>query len=388
LYGAGKIGQGLYGIASGIQDVAKDVGELLHAGKEINVFGKTIGRVFDFLGTAEKINTLVEPIDKAHPLLSVDRARALGSLALEAALVFGGEAEVGVAVKIAVEATGVLNGLIDGADELQEMQKGSDALQKMVKLPPCAPAAQAQAQILADDCNNGLTRLSGHATADLPDIDHLKLIAPQIGDLLNLTDGGKPNLGLTETQLNNLKQLLTDYSGSIDRIDGRGSYSDDIGEILQDVDSLTEMYTMAQSMSGGSVGIVSQPQYNICPLYWAADIGLTTIRGRVDEMGMIQFFAGSTSAVRIRVYNPHDDTYGTTWTTADTSASVRLQVHIAMLPVTGSDMDADGLCDEAESVIGTWITKADSDSDGINDYAEVKQCLNPLDGLSFATGTI
>jgi hypothetical protein len=43
------------------------------------------------------------------------------------------------------------------------------------------------------------------------------------------------------------------------------------------------------------------------------------------------------------------------------------------------DSDGDGLPDDAEFAIGTNATSSDSDDDGINDYAEIRQNLDPLD---------
>jgi hypothetical protein len=57
--------------------------------------------------------------------------------------------------------------------------------------------------------------------------------------------------------------------------------------------------------------------------------------------------------------------------------------------LTGSaDTDGDGLFNEAEGIVGTFINNPDSDDDGIQDGAEVRQGTNPADGLGTSVGTI
>ncbi|MBI5365255.1 MAG: Ig-like domain-containing protein [Planctomycetes bacterium] len=52
------------------------------------------------------------------------------------------------------------------------------------------------------------------------------------------------------------------------------------------------------------------------------------------------------------------------------------------------DSDQDGLSDEGEFVVGTSAADPDSDDDGVTDAAEILQGLNPLDGVTIATGII
>ena len=53
-----------------------------------------------------------------------------------------------------------------------------------------------------------------------------------------------------------------------------------------------------------------------------------------------------------------------------------------------ADRDSDGLGWWAESIIGTSDTDADSDDDGVGDGSELKQSLNPLDGIAYPSGII
>ncbi len=57
------------------------------------------------------------------------------------------------------------------------------------------------------------------------------------------------------------------------------------------------------------------------------------------------------------------------------------------LPLT-PDSDADGLHDDAEYIIGTNASNADSDGDGLADGAEIAQGLDPLDGIPATIGIV
>ena len=75
------------------------------------------------------------------------------------------------------------------------------------------------------------------------------------------------------------------------------------------------------------------------------------------------------------------------FTTPGNGSSLTLptvQLERAFLP----DTDGDGLNDDAESIVGTFETDEDSDNDGIKDLAELRQGLDPLDGIAFPTGII
>jgi hypothetical protein len=56
--------------------------------------------------------------------------------------------------------------------------------------------------------------------------------------------------------------------------------------------------------------------------------------------------------------------------------------------LTGADTDGDGLCDEAEAIVGTAPDNRDTDGDGVLDGAEVRAGTNPADGLGSQIGIV
>ncbi len=52
------------------------------------------------------------------------------------------------------------------------------------------------------------------------------------------------------------------------------------------------------------------------------------------------------------------------------------------------DSDGDGLNNRAEFIVGTGVGIPDTDGDGVKDLAELRQGLDPLDGVAFPTGVI
>lgn len=73
--------------------------------------------------------------------------------------------------------------------------------------------------------------------------------------------------------------------------------------------------------------------------------------------------------------------------TPDNGANFPLPSFFVSL-ATAPDSDFDELPDDAEFVMGTGVIDADTDNDGVPDGPEVRNGLNPLDGLLVTTGII
>ncbi|MDZ4852063.1 MAG: Ig-like domain-containing protein, partial [Pirellulaceae bacterium] len=75
------------------------------------------------------------------------------------------------------------------------------------------------------------------------------------------------------------------------------------------------------------------------------------------------------------------------FTTGGPGSTLRIPT-VLIDAIDTNDTDGDGLGDVGESIVGTFVTSRDSDGDGIDDFSELKQRLNPLDGLAFPTGIV
>ncbi|MFI4917261.1 MAG: Ig-like domain-containing protein [Phycisphaerales bacterium JB060] len=170
----------------------------------------------------------------------------------------------------------------------------------------------------------------------------------------------------------------TNFTGSLDaapdcHVPPGGSqdpaHADDIGATPSDRDERQVYYRILYRLPGSDA---YAPQ---------------ELFGRSDVDGGFSATLPVRASYTIHTYNPTTHAYGVEHGVLGSDPRASLPtVHTSMRP--GDDMDADGVPDMGEFVLGTAPDNADTDGDGIPDGAEIDQGLDPLGGRGFPTGLI
>ena len=136
----------------------------------------------------------------------------------------------------------------------------------------------------------------------------------------------------------------------------------------------------------------SEPSY---PVFYVAQIQQNTgeiflLRGQTDTKGEYELFVNqNVEILLVLFYDPKTNSIA-----FETPVTISGRIGLPrfnLIPVEDgvlSDFDGDKLVDIAEFVLGTDIGKSDTDGDGVNDFSEIDQGLDPLDGLVVRTGII
>ncbi len=131
------------------------------------------------------------------------------------------------------------------------------------------------------------------------------------------------------------------------------------------------------------------------PVFFAASLESANgseyiLRGRTTSSAEYNIFVGVNQTLRsVSFYDPITHKFGMVDPNEARSARFALpRVYLHSMSPAYADLDADGLPDIAEIVIGTNFRSRDTDADGIRDLAEVEQGLDPLGGRAFPTGVV
>ncbi|MFM7101360.1 MAG: hypothetical protein ACKO3N_09330, partial [Verrucomicrobiota bacterium] len=123
------------------------------------------------------------------------------------------------------------------------------------------------------------------------------------------------------------------------------------------------------------------------------------VRGRTTPQGVIQNqILAPNTRYSVSYYLPAS-AGGTGWPDREArhghaffnsqAAGVPTRIPYAPLRPDGTrDLDADGLSDVAEMILGTSVTRADSDADGTRDAEELAVGTDPLDGVGLPVGIV
>ncbi len=115
---------------------------------------------------------------------------------------------------------------------------------------------------------------------------------------------------------------------------------------------------------------------------------LPVMRLRSNLVGGFDAQIPGDSFLQYQVFDPATGLIGTrTLTAAATGETTHLPAP-GFAASVAPDSDGDGLPDDIEFTIGTRLDRADSDDDGVDDFAELENGLNPLDGIAFPVGVI
>jgi membrane-associated phospholipid phosphatase/methionine-rich copper-binding protein CopC len=114
------------------------------------------------------------------------------------------------------------------------------------------------------------------------------------------------------------------------------------------------------------------------------------VRGRTTADGQYNLILPPNGNIQfVNFYDPLTNSYGVVTPNLDPSATYRLpRFTLVAVDNNFADSDKDGMADVVEFVYGTSANKTDTDGDGINDFAAIKQGLDPLGGRGFPTGII
>lgn len=124
--------------------------------------------------------------------------------------------------------------------------------------------------------------------------------------------------------------------------------------------------------------------------YWKLTVGEAVLTGRTSSSGRFDLpVIAPNTPFEFDIYDLAHNTLSTVKGVSARSGFATIVAPQLTSDLTGSiDTDGDGLADNAEDVIGTSPSKADTNADGITDLAAIQQGLNPLGSFAFPTGEI
>lgn len=123
-------------------------------------------------------------------------------------------------------------------------------------------------------------------------------------------------------------------------------------------------------------------------IYYRYDIANgISFQGHVNRGESVHQVLPPNSEYTLYIYDPSTNRSFTETGTTGLSGSTSKRA-APLTRIGGFDIDADGIPDIGEYVIGTSLTTSDTDNDGLTDLAELRQGLDPLGGKAFSTGVI
>ena len=117
--------------------------------------------------------------------------------------------------------------------------------------------------------------------------------------------------------------------------------------------------------------------------------GSDTLRTVSDNNGNFSFFLPPQQLYHYSSFDPDTGLIGHSYgTTPQSGRGIDLTSSIVFGASTAPDTDFDGLPDDIEHAIGTFLDKTDTNSDGIDDYTAIQQGIDPLGDTALPIGII
>jgi len=121
--------------------------------------------------------------------------------------------------------------------------------------------------------------------------------------------------------------------------------------------------------------------------------GLTVSKGGVSSLGSFAVNVPAEETFAIYLYNPENNrSTRRIFTSGQPGRRLKTPLYgiggAGYVPAPIDDLDSDLLDSVAEEALGTSPNNPDTDGDGINDYEEIQQGLDPLDGISAPLGIL
>ncbi len=123
--------------------------------------------------------------------------------------------------------------------------------------------------------------------------------------------------------------------------------------------------------------------------YYVIEGGASPIRGQLGADGSLDVFLPAETALTLKILDLANGLIGeASFTTGRSGENTRIPLPNLYGYDKLPDSDGDGLVDEAEAIIGTSATSADTDGDGLSDLFEIQNDLNPLGNFPTAQGVV
>jgi YD repeat-containing protein len=337
----------------------------------------SVGHLFTGIGIAQDLFTAFN-LDGESDFW--DRTEAVSSLLLQGALLFSPGGWIVTAGKFAL----VARDLYSAYESMEEASKRIEKLRTQAKCP--APTTRESPTPFSLSIARQATMAAEIAGAQQPLLDQIGSTLTQMGDILSQGVGDQPLFGLNDEQVQQFQALADQFNSLLSQIDALGVFWSITEDIRVQLENWIEAHggSPRGGVGNGGGGIRTSPPAS-CPAYWIAEFGGTVLRGR----GNINFLGPPNSTFRIRSYDPTENEIAEITFQTGASATPVLLQNLVWQSVQGlADDDHDGLVNDAESIVGTLANNRDSDGDGVSDFAEVRQCLDPLSGRSVTTGVI
>ena len=225
--------------------------------------------------------------------------------------------------------------------------------------------------------SNGTFTAGALAGTQEPILQEIRLTLDDIATILSDGRGDELNMGLTAQQVSRVQGLLHQLNGQVTQFDSQTPFWIATETVFRQVEPV------ASGSSGGTSAHVLRGPRQFTS--WSVDVSGQTIRG----VGPMEIIAPNGVTLDFIAYNSKINAVASVTLETGAGTAPVTTNEVAWQSVTGfSDLDGDGLVDNAERAVGTILNNSDSDEDGINDFDEVRQGLNPLDNRGFPTGVI
>ncbi|WP_291862968.1 Ig-like domain-containing protein, partial [Accumulibacter sp.] len=285
--------------------------------------------------------------------------------------------------------------VLDTASQIEQVQR---LIKEARDLVPCENVVGEDPATIADRASAAAGDLLAKARSQAPLFAQLRTTADDIYQLTKLAEPALPQFGYSPSQQAQLLALMNSYVAVANEILHQGPFFVSLVRFFNSVSAFITKFASCETYygsaggggGGGGGGSGGGSASRVYPThYWTAEMGDAVLRGSMPANQPVSFFAAPDKLVRLTVFEPTTNRYGTIIFTTGPSGN---SVSICGLPLvkgdTLTDDDHDGLPDLGELAIGTSPAKSDTDADGIGDLVEVMSSLDPLGGRALPTGIV
>ena len=168
------------------------------------------------------------------------------------------------------------------------------------------------------------------------------------------------------------------------------AFNTDIGPAANVGDSLEDIQGNFSTVAHDGLGKMFTEVRGFRNAFVKVTVGDNVFYSRTTAAGAFTLpFVQAETPYKVEVYNPtHNILAVSTGISAPSGQQTRIAPFITESLSDATDTDGDALPDRGEAVIGTSPTRVDTDRDGLTDPIEIRQGLDPLNGLSLPVGVV